>query len=52
MPKSKKSSTSKIGRNASSGQFVVVKPAVGSKLKAGQIREAVRKVNEAQGAKK
>jgi len=52
MAKSSKSPSSKIARDASSGQFVVVKPAVGSKLKVGQIRDAVRKVNEAQRGKK
>lgn len=51
MAKINKPSQVKPKTAASTGEFVVVKPAVSSKLKSGQIRDAVRKVRQALSGK-
>jgi hypothetical protein len=51
MPKTNKTETAKIARDARTGAFVVAKPAVASKIGRVQIRDAVRKVNKIQAKK-
>ena len=52
MTKSSKATSVKVARSSRTGEFVVARPAVSSKIGSSKIRDAVRKVNQAQSAKK